>query len=442
MESSRKIKIDIFPDVSIYRKLGQKGYKLDAALSELIDNSIDATVKGSVTTVKIHIGKDNGEGILVEDNAKGNTQEEVEDMIILGKSKKQDKLGEFGIGMKAACSSLGSKYSILTKSKDSEEEYLLTFDESKFEHNKTWADFEFEAIKPTKNWHGTSIYIEGLRDDLKVYYNKIERLKEQLSRRYSPFLEDKTLRIFVIYGSTLPEELKPVAPDYERKYKIEFDFDGSKIEGIFGIMKRSSQVGYYGFDLYKNNRLIKAYVKRPFIRAHPENAKLRGRLNLDSVPTTFSKDEFIDDIEGSELFNRLGKKFNAEINTLLKEYNRDKQKERKRNRIIRSKEILMAAEAEAKAEAKSIVSTYSRVPPNNPLKVRFFGIRQPKKISEAEETERSTSSNSGTELDKFLSVDSKAIDYYLSKKSKDIEAFVKYRNKLLAKSKYNFGDKK
>ena len=83
-------KIDISPHRSILTKISQTGYSIQEALSELIDNSIDASVDGEKLRVTVNIAKDY---IVVSDNGKGMTEEQFgELMAVVGLANDTNRL--------------------------------------------------------------------------------------------------------------------------------------------------------------------------------------------------------------------------------------------------------------------------------------------------------------------------------------------------------------
>ena len=77
-----KMKIEKFnavPDTKIYGHLGQVGYNLRDAISELVDNSIDARIPGKKLKIDLELDefskevsiKDNGKGIIQKVNNRG-----------------------------------------------------------------------------------------------------------------------------------------------------------------------------------------------------------------------------------------------------------------------------------------------------------------------------------------------------------------------------------
>lgn len=102
--------VDVTPDKSLYEKLGKSGYSIPEAIAELIDNSIDART-GDGDQISIKIGS---ERISVADRGVGMGAKQIENALVLAKSDKKGKLGEFGLGLKTACLSLGRKFRIMS----------------------------------------------------------------------------------------------------------------------------------------------------------------------------------------------------------------------------------------------------------------------------------------------------------------------------------------
>jgi len=108
--------ISIIPDVSLLPKIGKgAGYSLTEAIGELVDNSIDARNVEEKLSVQIMLNRDGDNSFIkVKDNAEGMSREKIIDAMKLAKSYKKKKLGEFGLGLKSACMSLGQKFSVET----------------------------------------------------------------------------------------------------------------------------------------------------------------------------------------------------------------------------------------------------------------------------------------------------------------------------------------
>jgi len=248
-------KFDITPDKTLYPKLGQTGYTISEALAELIDNSIDARRDRVEILIKI----DHKNNIIeVEDNGMGMDKEKAKESIILAQSVKEiGRLGQFGLGLKTACMSLGKKFTISTTTENSDEMYLITFDEDEFVKTGNWQEHEIKIKKGiNKKDTGTKIKIEKLK--IKYYPNLIEVIKKHLGERFSPFIENKEALI-KINGSKLKAVELDIFPDSKKKFNIQLS-NGAKIYGWTGLLKVGS-VERSGFNLYRYKRLIKAHEK-------------------------------------------------------------------------------------------------------------------------------------------------------------------------------------
>src|SRR3989344_8460939 len=103
--------VNITPDKSLMIKIGQKNYRIQEAIAELVDNSVDARLPNEKLLIDISLS---GDKIILEDNASGMDEEMFTDAVILGKSSKQNKLGLYGLGLKTACMNLGKKFTIIS----------------------------------------------------------------------------------------------------------------------------------------------------------------------------------------------------------------------------------------------------------------------------------------------------------------------------------------
>ncbi|HQO27844.1 MAG TPA: ATP-binding protein, partial [Candidatus Pacearchaeota archaeon] len=194
--SSIEEKIDITPHKSLYAKLGQTGYSVGEAIAELVDNAIDARQDERAVTIKITMNKKENK-IIIEDDAKGMDKKTASQSIVLGFSNKQaGQLGEFGLGLKTACSSLGKKFTVNTTPYGSNEGYRIIFDEDEFEQKGEWKEFSIIIEKGFNAQEGgTKIVIEKLKFN---FHNIIlQKVEEQLSERFAPFIANGEARISI-----------------------------------------------------------------------------------------------------------------------------------------------------------------------------------------------------------------------------------------------------
>jgi len=133
--------VDITPDKSLIQKLGLTGYRTAEAISELLDNSIDARISGETERIDIVLDY-GGKGISVSDSGIGMNLEELKNGLTIAKGTKleKEKIGKFGLGMKSACSTLGREFTITTSKDNSDLEYFIHYDEEEWltDSSKTW----------------------------------------------------------------------------------------------------------------------------------------------------------------------------------------------------------------------------------------------------------------------------------------------------------------
>ena len=158
--------------------------------------------------------------------------------IKLGSSRKREgDLGQFGIGLKASCMSLGKKFTLETSPKGDDEEYILVFDEDEFLSIGDWADFEIKIKKGSdKDKSFTRIKIEKLK--IKFYPNFFEVLKKHLSERFSPFVANGEA-VIKVNGEKIKPEPFEIFPDSKKNFQSNSAM-GRLIAGWTGILKVGS----------------------------------------------------------------------------------------------------------------------------------------------------------------------------------------------------------
>ena len=276
--------IDITPDVSLMPKLGFSGYSAPQAIGELVDNAIDAMVNNEPLKVSIQIKRDS---ISVADNGSGMDKKVASKALVLAFSRKKNQLGEFGLGLKTACLSLGTYFKIITVARGQSAQYHICFDKRKWESSKKGWKVPCKVVKADHNEHYTVVNIK----DLKVFYPNLHNyIREDLKKRYAPFIRARQVEIKVNGKTCIPEDLVLIEGS-----KKEFDVPlkhGDRIRGWYGLLREGSQKGFYGFSTFRRGRMITTYDKFGF-DPHPSVARLVGEVHLDHVPVTHNKREFI-----------------------------------------------------------------------------------------------------------------------------------------------------
>ncbi len=287
--------IDITPDKSIFHKIGEANYSIPDAIAELVDNSIDAINDDGVEILIVLDKKQ--KKITISDNGKGMDKDIATKALVLANSSKKDSLGEFGLGLKSACTSLGKTFKLTTTPKGSEESYVLTYNKDEFMKSGNWTSFPININESKKDLHGTKIEITELR--VKLYDALITRIKKDLSLRYGPFIKNNDVVIKVGLSEKSAKECVVTELKLNDDGKSEFEFvltNGDKIYGWWGLMEKASGVRS-GLDLFRRGRLIRASEKLGY-NTHPMMNHVIGEINLDPVPVTHNKREFI--IESGE----------------------------------------------------------------------------------------------------------------------------------------------
>ena len=290
---AEKITVDITPDKSLIQVLGLTGYRTVEALSELLDNSIDARISGKIERIDVVLDY-GGKVISVSDDGIGMNLEELQNGLTIAKRTKLEKakLGKFGLGMKSACSTLGKAFTITTAKDNSNLEYFIHYDEEEWlkDSSRTWKNFEIETRKKSRPWHGTTIRITKL--NVPLYPNQTTTLRKNFGIRYAAYMKSKQVSLYINTRECKPSEIL-IQEGSKKELNIELTND-RYLRGWVGLLEKRSIKGEYGIHLYKNNRLIKTFDKFG-IRSHPEVAKIVGELHLDHVPVNFHKTGFIEE---------------------------------------------------------------------------------------------------------------------------------------------------
>ena len=205
---TEKTTVDITPDKSLIQKLGLTGYRTAEAISELLDNSIDARITGQPERVDVVLDY-GGKVISISDDGLGMNLEELKNGLTIAKSTKfeKGKLGKFGLGMKSACSTLGKEFTITTSKSDSNSEFFIHYDEKKWldDSSSTWQNFEIETSKKTHPWHGTTIRITKL--NVSLYPNQAATLRKNFGIRYEPYIKSEQISLYVNTRECKPLEV-------------------------------------------------------------------------------------------------------------------------------------------------------------------------------------------------------------------------------------------
>lgn len=282
-------RVEVPPDKSLMPKLGLGGYSIPQAIAELVDNSIDARIAGRKLHVKIRV---ESSSITVQDDGAGMDANALKNALRLAHSEKRGKLGEFGLGLKTACMSLGKRFDVKSSPEGDESIYHIWYDEDEWlgRSRDQWVLPFVRTSKGDSRQHGTEVTVKRLGVRTK---GLITRLRKDLSRRFRPYIASGQVDIRVNRKRCRRERIALI--DGSRK-EFEVFVRGNRIHGWYGLLKHGSQRGYYGFHTYRRGRMITTYHKIG-IQEHPTMARIVGEIHLDHVQVTHNKREFIEESE-------------------------------------------------------------------------------------------------------------------------------------------------
>lgn len=272
--------IDISPHRSIMTKISQTGYSIQEAISELIDNAIDASFPEKKLKVDISISQDE---FVIEDDGRGMTEEQATKSIRLGFSEKKGQLGEFGLGLKTSTSFLGKTFVLNTMNIQDESEYVLRYDEDEWLEKGDWFKYPFTVITPKSKESGTRVRVEKLKIDISD--RLLKNIKDEFSIRFGPFIKNDELEL--VFNGEVCEAYEPkLIEDQKNEFSIEFG--GGKAWGWWGYQLAGINKSYYGFHTYRRGRLVTTYDKVG-LSQNQDVKQIIGDLHIEGIPITHDK---------------------------------------------------------------------------------------------------------------------------------------------------------
>ena len=289
---AEKKKFNIVPDIRLLVDIGRANYQVPEAVSELIANSMDARVEDQKLDIEVLI---NSECVSIADNGKGMTRDILGEALRLAAQMDQvtgnteSRKGMYGLGMKAACSSLGSHWRIVTRPPGDENEYSIELDLTDWLKKQDRQGWEVEVSTSPyvanksllgNRDHGTGIFLTRLRDNETFPTAVIDKL----AMAYRPHLlaGDR----ITVNGNEVQAKTYELID--ERKWDIDLDVSGHKIKGWYGLDTRSRNDGNYGINIYRQGQLVEAWNK-DFLRQHLMSSRVVGEIELPFIDANFHK---------------------------------------------------------------------------------------------------------------------------------------------------------
>jgi hypothetical protein len=286
------------PDAGgVAHALSRIGYKLEEALSDLIDNSIDAYAK----SILIRFFRDDKKihSVVIIDNGTGISEAKLSEAMKFGVrlDHKDQDLGKYGMGLKTASFSQGRSFSVITKfrgnicgqrwtieniEKGWNCEKLNETESSEF-LNQNWKNIKIEKSGTIILWEILD-HLETMNDGVDATLNKIlKKVPIHLGLTFHRFISSNRLRIIIdsfntqqnILGPSLEvESLDPFGytqsgkQSYPRSFSIKLpDLQKLMLEAhIWPPLSKQKEYKLgggnvalrQGFYFYRNDRLIQA----------------------------------------------------------------------------------------------------------------------------------------------------------------------------------------
>ena len=307
-------RVDISPEMRLYKILQRQAYGIETALAEFIDNSVQSfidrqdaikAIERSTPSLKVNIKISLTENrIVVEDNAGGINRENFQRAIRMGHDNQAaqniESLSVYGIGMKSAAIWLSNQWCIETSALGSNEKLTTTFDLDQL--LKSGENTIEVATEPeNKNEHYTRIIINDCLRDLDNHSNVFrDSVLPYLQETFFKFKDvditmvhdDEVLQTDKAYlTSPSPLVFPRVDTNGDKisndpvtwRRNLNFQHEGKQVRGFIMIMDTGSYHGP-GIRLLRNRRVIEGtsggdrQINRKFYLVHQTSTHPSGYM--------------------------------------------------------------------------------------------------------------------------------------------------------------------
>lgn len=245
------------PTKEFFINILTRDIKLDRAILDLIDNSIDAARKASkdLSVYKIRVTL-NSKGFTIEDNCCGISKERAGNYAFkFGHDEEKNtrgfSIGHFGVGMKRSFFRIGTK--IYVESATKQDFFSLIIDVNKWRKSKDWNIlFKNSGTNDSSKVIGTKIQIKDLNNEAKSSFvdeDFIENLIGSISTIYK--IEIKKGITIVVNGRTVTISARTNEAEI-LKYLI----DCGNYTAEIIIKKDIPEYKESGWYVYLNDRLV------------------------------------------------------------------------------------------------------------------------------------------------------------------------------------------
>lgn len=313
----RDVEISIPAAKNMIQSLRAIGYDAITAITDLIDNSIDA----KATKIDIYFLREDSAGvqIIIKDNGVGMCEKELQKAMIIGSKDPSDEretgeLGRFGMGLKTASFFLGKRLSVLSRrdGRDSQRSWDLdhVYKNDEWELFTSLSDELYPLRTELEESHGTMVIIdkvdkffeEAIKEQTndKRFNLAIDEMRDKISLIYHRVLEDDELKIIIneyeldawdpfLMDNVATKELESINIDFE-KSKIAIspyiipNPDYSKVidDKQAGRMSKMRLYDYQGIYLYRAKRLIRYGDWMGILKKDMAYQLSRVRIDIDN----------------------------------------------------------------------------------------------------------------------------------------------------------------
>jgi hypothetical protein len=271
--------LDSVPNPEFLYSVRSLGYVNSSAISDIIDNALEQSVKATIVNVNIRQSKGEYKYIEICDNGSGMTIETLDQALRLGSQtgKNRGNLGFYGTGMKSASVSMGLRFEVWTKNIN---DYfrIAVFDiEEKVENNS----FRSPVRIGTSDEYNDFMSIVGGDTGTIIRISKLDNISDSNASQFADTIRKalgKNFKYYIENGITIKvnnqivHAIDPMYRDESFSKHISatnerFEYDGlefkfnvyhiPKIDNSFNntleISRNQANAGLY---IYRNYRLV------------------------------------------------------------------------------------------------------------------------------------------------------------------------------------------
>ena len=288
-----------YPSPRLMQNIGATNQTVPEAIGELVANCFDARINNTAINILVEIRDGH---ISVIDDGKGMEDSILEKAVCIAEDmskyieRGEGAKGHFGMGFKAACSTLGGFYEIYTRPINGAVEYHVAFDIEDYSRRPSGADSWDIEIEDSafmldgplgKSAHGTAFVICRLKDD----NPSVGAVLRYLGTAFKGHLKSGD-RITLVDGKS-SYSVEPTEYRYIDGTRASIDTtcgvnDMYHVTGWMALSDQTHNDGLYGFNIYRNNQVLVTWDKSWF-KPHLMTSRIMGEVNLDFIDATFYK---------------------------------------------------------------------------------------------------------------------------------------------------------